>query len=175
MHESGTLVAVRFLDRRLVKGRTSDFRPNREFFHVRAEGAPSSTRVPTQDLKAVFFIKSLGRDPRCVDARSFGDPAGAEHKVWLEFSDGERLAGWSSSSASHDAGFYVFPADPASNMEKAYVFRSALRRLEEGAAAEAAAQAFHISSGGDWATQGSAQEDPVGSYRLFRRAAKRGH
>ncbi len=168
MDEHGTLVAVRFLDKRLVKGRTEDFRPSRDFFHVLEPGAKSPTRVPIADLKAVFFIKSLGRDPGCVDRRAYGEGTGTERKVWLEFSDGERLAGWSNSSRSPREGFFVFPADPDSNLEKAYVFRSALRRLEEGEAAEQAARAYQVSSGPIWVARSSA-EDAVGSYRLVRR------
>lgn len=168
----GRLVAVRFRDKRLIKGHTRDFRPGRDFFHVVSDGASTATRVPTGDLKAVFFIKSLGRDPSCVDRRSFGERAGSEHKIWLEFSDGERLACWSSSSASRRAGFYVFPADPESNMERAYVFRSALRRLEEGEAAEEACRAYTLSSERGWITRASAR-DAVGSYRLVRRPKPR--
>lgn len=168
MDDHGTLVAVRFLDKRLIKGRTEDFRPNREFFHVLKPGARSATRVPIENLKAVFFIKSLGRDPGCVDRRSYGERVGTEHKVWLEFSDGESLAGWSSSSRSRQRGFFVFPADPESNLEKAYVFRAALRRLEEGEAAEEASRAYQVSAGPSWVAR-SSEHDAVGSYRLVRR------
>ncbi len=168
MDEHGTLVAVRFLDKRLVKGRTEDFRPNREFFHVLEPGANSATRIPIAGLKAVFFIRSLGRDPGCVDRRAYGARTGSERKVWLEFCDGERLAGWSNSSRSPREGFFLFPADPDSNLEKAYVFRSSLQRLVEDEAAEEAARAFQVSSGPSWVTRSSA-EDTVGSYRLVRR------
>jgi hypothetical protein len=168
VNEHGTLVAVRFLDKRLIKGRTEDFRPNRDFFHVLQPGARSLTRVPIEDLKAIFFIKTLGRDPSCIDRRSYEERGGSERKVWLEFSDGESLAGWSSSSRSRQRGFFVFPADRESNLEKAYVFRSALRRLEEGDAAEEASRAFHVSAGPVWSTR-SSERDAVGTYRLVRR------
>ena len=39
MNELGRLVAVRSLDKVVIKGVTFDFRPNREFFHVEEEGA----------------------------------------------------------------------------------------------------------------------------------------
>ena len=173
MYATGKLVAVRFRDKRLIKGRTADFRPGRNFFHVRPDGISTTARVPMQDLKAVFFIKTLGRDPQSVDRRTFEERAGSEQKVWLEFADGERLAGWSNSCGSRQAGFFVFPTDPDSNLEKAYVLRSALRRIEEGEAAEEASRAFCISSEAGWVTRSSA-EDAVGSYRLIRHPAKSG-
>jgi hypothetical protein len=174
--EQGKLVAVRFLDRRLLKGWTFDFRPNRDFFHLREEGTETQTRVPIKDLKAIFFIKTLGRDPSCVDKRAFEERVGSEKKVWIEFSDGEKMAGWSNSFGSPRGGFYVFPADPDSNMEKAYVFRSALRRMEEGEAAEQASRSFQTSPQ-ESSPQKSAPSTPhteapaeagVGVYRMSR-------
>ena len=145
MSELGKLVAVRSLDKALIKGWTFDFRPNRDFFHVEEEGGSAPTRVPIENLKAIFFIKTLGRDPSCVDKRSFEQRAGPEKKVWIEFVDGERMAGWSSSFSSPRAGFFVFSADPNSNTEMAYVFRSAIAQMEEGERAEQAAREFNSS------------------------------
>jgi len=34
----GKLVVVRFLDKRILKGRIVDFHPDRDFFHVEEEG-----------------------------------------------------------------------------------------------------------------------------------------
>jgi hypothetical protein len=139
----GKLVVVRFLDKRVLKGRIVDFRPDRDFFHVEEEeGSAAATRVEVDGLKAVFFVKTLQGNRDYVEKRAFEERLGTEKKVWIEFTDGERLAGWSNSFASQRAGFYVFPADEDSNMEKAYVFRAAIARLEEGEAAEAASRAF---------------------------------
>jgi hypothetical protein len=190
MSELGKLVAVRSLDKVLIKGWTFDFRPNRDFFHVEEEGGAAPVRVPIEHLKAVFFIKTLGRDPRCVDRRSFGRRAGPEKKLWIEFVDGEKMAGWSSSFGSPRKGFFVFPADPDSNTEMAYVFRSAIARMEEGEAAERAARAFNASSDGPpsagresrspsedspssaWERK-SAEDFAVGTYRMVRRKGRR--
>jgi hypothetical protein len=139
----GKLVVVRFLDKRVLKGRIVDFHPNREFFHVEEPGGAAPTRVEVEGLKAIFFVKTLEGNPQHVERRAFEERTGTEKKVWIEFSDGEKLAGWSNSFGSARGGFYVFPADEDSNMEKAYVFRSAVLRLEEGEAAETAARGFH--------------------------------
>jgi len=176
MSELGKLVAVRSLDKSLLKGWTFDFRQNRSFFHVEVEGTPGPVRVPIEDLKAVFFIKTLGRAPSCVDKRSFGNRVGPEKKVWIEFVDGEKMAGWSNSFGSLRKGFFVFPADPDSNAEKAYVFRPAIARLEEGEAAEEAARAFDSSSdeplSSVWDLKISPEVAP-GTYRLSRKGRKR--
>jgi hypothetical protein len=150
MNAIGRLVAVRFLDTRVLKGRIVDFHPNREFFHVEEPGNPSPTRVAIEGLKAIFFIKTLDGNPGHVDKRAFEDRLGTEKKVWIEFTDGEKLAAWANSSSSPRGGFYVFPADEESNMEKAYVFRAAIQRMEEGEAAEAAAREY--STRAEWAS-----------------------
>jgi hypothetical protein len=176
MSDLGKLVAVRSLDKALIKGWTFDFHPNRNFFHVEEEGALRPVRVPIEDLKAVFFIKTLGRTPGCVEKRSFGNRVGPEKKVWIEFVDGEKMAGWSNSFGSLRKGFFVFPADPDSNTEKAYVFRSAIAQLEEGAVAEEAARAFDSSSdeplSSVWDLKISPEAAP-GTYRLSRKGRKR--
>jgi len=142
MEGAGKLVAVRYQDKRLLKGWTRDFMPNRNHFHLRLPERDSTTRVQLGGMKAVFFLKTMGRDPAYFDRHTFSERAGNDTKIWLEFTDGEKLAGWSNSFTSSSKGFYLFPADADSNLEKAYVFRSAIERLEQGEDAEAAARAF---------------------------------
>lgn len=138
----GKLVAVRYQDKRLLKGWTRDFMPNRDYFHLRLHDRDRTTRIRLSGMKAVFFLKTPGRDPAYFDRRTFSRRAWGKTKVWLEFTDGEKLAGWSNSVPSSEKGFFLFPADEASNLEKAYVFRSALERLEHGDEADAASRAF---------------------------------
>jgi len=190
MSELGRLVAVRSLDKVVIKGLTFDFRPNRDFFHIEEEGGSAPVRVLIENLKAIFFIKTLGRNPSCVDKRSFEKRIGPEKKVWIEFVDGEKMAGWSSSFASPREGFFVFPADPSSNTEMAYVFHSAIAQMEEGERAEQAAREFNSSkpepprsapepdaSNGEpppsaWELK-SAEDFAVGAYRMVRKKSKR--
>jgi hypothetical protein len=190
MKDLGRLVAVRCLDKAIIKGLTFDFRPNRDFFHIEEEGGAAPVRVPTENLKAIFFIKTLGRDPSCVDKRSFEQRAGPEKKVWIEFIDGEKMAGWSSSFSSPRAGFFVFPADPSSNTEMAYVFRRAIAQMEEGERAEQAAREFNSrkpASPSSVREPDSSQQEPprsawelksaedfaVGAYRMVRKKGER--
>lgn len=131
------LVAVRHLDGTVVKGTTADFKPACLSFHVRTEDG-TITALNTDELKAVFFIKTIEGDSEHDEQKDFGSKSTPEKKVWIEFKDGEELAGWSSSFAS-GKGFFFTPTDPASNLQRAYVFKSAVRRVLDGPEAERAA------------------------------------
>jgi len=100
------------------------------------------------------------------------------------------MAGWSSSFASPRKGFFVFPADPDSNTEMAYVFRSAIAQMKEGERAEQAAREFNSSEPepppsapepgpsepepppSAWELK-SAEDFSVGTYRMVRKKSKR--
>jgi hypothetical protein len=140
MSALGKLVAVHYLDGRVVKGRTADFKPNCDFFHVRTDGG-AQTRVETPGLKGIFFIRTAEGDPAHDQRNDFEARAGAEKKIWIEFVDGESLAGWSSAFASAGRGFFFTPTDPDSNLERVYAFRAAIRELRVGPDAERAAAA----------------------------------
>jgi hypothetical protein len=136
----GKLVAVRSLDGTVLKGRTADFKPACTWFHVVTEDG-STTRVEVQGLKAVFFIKSFEGDPAHEEKKDFEDTKGTEKPVWIEFVDGEKLAGRSSGFASGKAGFFFTPTDGDSNMERAYVYRAAIRTMSQGPDAVQASEA----------------------------------
>jgi len=144
----GKLVAVHFVDGKVLKGHTADFRPNGDFFHLMQDGVTTPEKISGDGLKAVFFIKTVEGDPDHKEEKIYRDRVGSEHKIWIEFTDGEQLAGWSNSFGSLKDGFYLFPSDSDSNLEKTYVFRSALRRIAEGDEAEAASKALADAGGG---------------------------
>ena len=134
------MVVARRLDGGLIKGHTTDFHPNRERFRVAARPGLAPVEIPTDGLKAVFFVRSLEGNRDRQDHRLFPNrPGQARPKIWLEFKDGEHMAGWTVSVPLGRDGFYVIPTDPMSNVEKAYVFRSAVSRLVQGEEAVAAA------------------------------------
>jgi len=148
------LVAVRYLDGRVLKGRTGDFNPLCRSFHVRGDDG-STIAVDVQGLKGVFFIRTPAGDPDHEEKKDFGTKNTAEKRIWVEFIDGEQMAGWSTSFAS-GKGFFFTPTDPASNLERAYVYKDAVARILEGAAAEQAAAAYRprprsgIGPAGSW-------------------------
>ena len=142
MSHLGKLVAVRFVDGTLLKGWTADFRPDRDFFHLKEREAAAPRRVSVEGLKGIFFIKTRAGNPHHDQRKAFDDHAGPEKPIWVLFTDGEALAGWSSSASSLKNGFYLVPADPDSNLERAYVFHSAVERLLEGEEAMKASTHF---------------------------------
>ncbi len=132
MSHLGKLVAVRYVDGTLLKGWTADFRPDRDFFHVIEQEATAPQRVSVAGLKGLFFIQTHEGNPDHEQRKVFDDRAGSEKPIWIQFTDGEKLAGWSNSASSVKNGFYLVPADPDSNLERAYVFHSAIEQLLEG-------------------------------------------
>ena len=124
----GKLVAARHLDGTVVKGWTVDFKPMCTSFHIRAEDG-TTTAVETANLKAVFFTKTLEGDAEHQEMKGFPPKKTPEKKIWVEFTDGEKLSGWSSGFASGKNGFFFTPTDPESNLERAFVFRSAVRQI----------------------------------------------
>ncbi len=139
MAEYGFLVVAHFLDGRLVKGWTRNFRVDHPLFQIREEGQTGLTLVSLAELKGLFFVKTLDGDPEHRERKSFRDRKGIGKKVWVEFRDGECLAGWTLSLVIEKLGFFLFPTDANSNLEKAFVLHSAVKRVLLDDAAEKAA------------------------------------
>ncbi|OPZ57066.1 MAG: hypothetical protein BWY87_01705 [Deltaproteobacteria bacterium ADurb.Bin510] len=49
----------------------------------------------------------------------------------MTFKDGERLVGTCTACRTEDQGFFLYPADPASNNERVFCLSHAVTRLEE--------------------------------------------
>jgi hypothetical protein len=147
MAEYGATVAARFRDGRVVKGITSDFRPGRTFFHVSSGDGTKSERIYVEDLKALFFVKSFEGDPHRRDRKSFGHHRNSGRRVWIRFRDGEVFTGWTFSYTTDKDGFFLFPTDAASNIEKAFVVNEYIDEILHDEAAEKAA-AIEESEGG---------------------------
>ena len=119
---AGNRVVAHYRDGRLVKGSTSDFLPTRELFHVAPETGGALVSVPLAELKAVFFVRDLvgNREHR---ARNEFDPQkpAIGRKIRVTFKDGEVMVGTTQGYQPGRSGFFVVPADPASNTERCYV------------------------------------------------------
>lgn len=144
MSAKGALIVARRLDGGLAKGHAVLFEPGAEVV-LEAEPGRAEVRVPAADLKAVFFVKDLQGDPTREDGRSYRDSQLLGRRVWVDFADGEQMAGWSLSYRRGCEGFYLFPTDPGSNIEMAWVYAHAVRAVLTESAAEAASR--------EWADQ----------------------
>jgi hypothetical protein len=127
---------------KLLKGYTDDFVPARETFRLRSAygGDRENTyEVRTDDLKALFFVKTLEGNKHYVEKKRFDDIDTRNLrgiKVKAEFADGEVIRGTSFDYGKNSNGFYIIPVDPQSNNEKIYVVADATRRIVINQAAE---------------------------------------
>lgn len=134
------LVVARLLDGGKVKGRSTDFHPEQDHFTIAPADTSLPVRIPVAELKALFFVRSLDGNPERQDHREFRLKHGVRSKLWLEFQDGERMAAWPVSPTMGKQGFYVLPTDSDSNVEKAWVYRPALKKVLQGEEADRASK-----------------------------------
>ena len=124
-------VVARYLDGRVLKGRTMNFDPQRPSFLLRTLDAPPDaepTHVRLRDLKAVFFVKDFVGTPDYSERKEFNMLA-TGRRLSVRFVDGEVLVG---ASVTYDAardGFFLFPADRFSNNEKVFVVAAAVSEV----------------------------------------------
>ncbi|MEA1964024.1 MAG: hypothetical protein U9O41_02730 [Candidatus Aerophobetes bacterium] len=127
-------IIAHFVDGNILKGRTKDFDPNKEVFHLfPISKSKSPIEVKTSSLKAVFFVKDYKGNRDYKKARSFeGCPkvTPTQHKIIVHFKDGETLYGTAHSYSQNRKGFFVYPIDPSDKNKRIYVVRSAIESVE---------------------------------------------
>ena len=136
-------VVVRYANGKTLKGTTQDFRPGSPRFHlIRADGL-AVLDVSLADLKAVFFVRDFAGSADRTKLRGFlAAPAETAQgkKVAVLFRDGELVCGYTLTFSPERAGFFMFPADIASNNLRIYVVTAAAAEVKAGPAAEQLAQ-----------------------------------
>jgi hypothetical protein len=88
--------------------------------------------IPTDTLKALFFVKSFDGDPSYAETKFFNPEPNIEGLwVHLTFHDGEVTEGIVHNGLEllNDPGFLMKPPDPQSNNNAVYVMKSALSRF----------------------------------------------
>jgi hypothetical protein len=126
-------VVARYQDGRVLKGTSLDVDPNRTIFHVRPSDGPA-VQVSLNDLKALFFVRSLDGDSTRNDEHSLepGDPRSrGSVVVRLDFADGESITGLTIAWPPRKQFFFVMPVDPASNNIRILVNRDAVTGMEQ--------------------------------------------
>jgi hypothetical protein len=124
-------VVARFIDGRLIKGTSIDVEHTKPSCHIRTPDGAIYT-VELNELKALFFVKSLNGDARhneameleTADRRQFGSAL-----VELTFQDGERMVGLTNRASPNGNFFFVLPVDARSNNIRVLVNRSALKSI----------------------------------------------
>ncbi len=121
LREPSKLVAA-CLDGRRLKGYVFNFSPARERFRLfpEANSPPNAgTDVELADLKALFFVKDFGGNPQYVEKY---DPNGTRgRKLEVSFKDGEKIIGTTEAWSPQKLGFFLFPADSATNNLRIFV------------------------------------------------------
>ena len=127
-------VVVRFKDGKMVKGRTNDFFPNRDCFHVtEEEDTKNVIEVSISHLKAVFFVKNFNgmKDHSSHEdftKESFAKIPGVKLKV--TFFDGEVIYGVSTGYSPDRPGFFILPVDKDSNNNRIFVVKESTTKVE---------------------------------------------
>jgi hypothetical protein len=123
------LVVVHYFDGNIIKGTTGNFFPNKNVFHLQEQDAGEMKQVNTQDLKAVFFVKSFEGAPGYKEKIDIDRP-GFGRKIRIHYRDGEVQYGYTQGYDPNRSGFLVFPCDPDSNNERIFVVTAATEKVQ---------------------------------------------
>ena len=120
-------VVVKFKDKKMLKGTTSDFFPNKSQFHLNVQNG-EILDVKVESLKAIFFVKDYeGNKDR---KKAYQDElTGTGRKMQVDFSDGETIIGYPLGYSPDRQGFYLTPADEGGNNIRIFVVKSATEKV----------------------------------------------
>ncbi len=125
-------VVARFVDGRVLKGHTADFVAAGDLFHIARADAPSAPPHPVMisELKALFFVKDFAGNPLHDDRKLFDvSRSTGGRKLRIEFKDGEVMVGTTHAFEQGAHGFFLQPADAASNIERCFVVAAATEQV----------------------------------------------
>ena len=142
---------ARFGDGSILKGNTWDFNPTGQVFHLFPIGSTEGREVRCDQLKALFFVKTFEGDRERPKLKGFlaAPPETSKgKKVAVLFRDGELECGYSLTYNPNRSGFFLFPADSASNNIRVFVIAAAAAEIKAGPAADALAERVLTSQAG---------------------------
>ena len=128
-------IIARYRDGRLLKGTTNNFSAESPSFHIAPVGSAAGalpTPVSIGELKAIFVVRSFEGN-RDYEEKDFFGPADKSYgkRLKVTFRDGEALVGATMNYDRGAMGFFMNPADPASNNLRVFVVNAAVARVEE--------------------------------------------
>ena len=121
-------IVLHYCDRRVVKGSTGDFFPDKQWFHFTDNDTVETSRVDITKLKGIFFVKDYGGNSKYQE-RYDGDRKGLGKRVKVTFNDGEAIIGYTPGFSPQKPGFFLFPSDANSNTEKIFVIIAATEEI----------------------------------------------
>lgn len=138
-----TRIIVLLTDGSRLKGFSRDFNPSRSEFHLRVAGPAGETgelrQLTMADVHAVFFVRDFAFDrerryePEGDLSAMTAPPTAGARAIEVTTVWGEVLLGLTYGYQSQRPGFFLFPTEPlerALNLERAYLTRQAVARVE---------------------------------------------
>lgn len=134
-------VVARFNDGRIIKGYLKDFSANKDFILIEGLERKKKHKIPVEELKALFFVKTFEGDSEYKEKKAYGLRKSAGRKVFVRFNDGESLVGfvegelpWKkgfflSKSEADNKGFFLVPVDEETNNIKIFVVGSSIKDI----------------------------------------------
>ncbi len=128
----GSAVVARYVDGRVLKGTTHDFAPLKGNFHLTDRDKPTAKAIDVSisELKAVFFVRTYDGNSKHVESRDVTQAKGHGRKLFVTFTDGEVIGGFTTGYSKDKQGFFVIPVDPNSNNTRVYVVNAAVKKVE---------------------------------------------
>jgi hypothetical protein len=120
-------IVARLKDRTLMKGTTSDFLPENEFFNMKLLDG-DVVPVNIDKLKALFFVKTFEGNKNYTYSYKDIIPWGG-NKVKVEFFDGEEMIGYTPYHFYGQRGFFLTPADLKGNNRHVFVVTSSTQKI----------------------------------------------
>ncbi len=127
-----TKIVAKKKDGAMIKGTTGDFLPYRNMFHMAVDGSPDAiVEVLVDDLKAVFFVKTLGGSnaPHNRPPEKSSGMKSIERRISVTFMDNEVIEGYSHSFHLDRLGFFMNSIDPDDNNERIFVVLSYVKGI----------------------------------------------
>ncbi len=134
----GEKIVARFRDGRLLKGFARNFSIESDAIILSDQKTNKESRIPIEELKAIFFVKNFEGSSEYVERKVFGIRKNLGRKVFVKFIDKESLVGFIEGVIPWDKGFslaklgkkakgfFLTPVDGDSNNERVFVVGSAI-------------------------------------------------
>lgn len=123
------LIVLHFLGGEIIRGSTSDFFPDKKWFHFTDKDTGQTMKIDFGKLKGIFFVKDFEGSPEYQERYDIGRK-GLGKKVKVSFKDGETIFGYTTGISPGRTGFFLFPSDPFSNTDKIFVIDAATEEVQ---------------------------------------------
>ncbi len=115
-------VVVHFVNGQVKRGKLRDAKLDNETIFLELLPVQLIEQCPTQKLKAIFFLLPSGE--------KFSPVSGP--KIRVTFSDERQITGCAPDYLSKNNGFFLYPADPRTNVAYIFIYRSAVKNITQG-------------------------------------------